>query len=310
MKFLWFFLFCWDIAFFAQGQNLVPNGSFEDFTSCPSDLDQIDNLYGWYKILNTPDNFNECATVWYASVPNNLAGAQEPFEGNGYAGCATFDFTFNYREIFGTELIDTLNPLKTYQVSMRVSRANGYIFTAASNKLGIKFTTKALTLGNTQVVDNFAQLYSDTFITDSTNWVLLHWNYTPDSPYSHVYIGNFFDDAHTDTIALGGFPASVYYYIDSVIIECVGNDCISNLSNDDNAPAHIQFSSDGSSISISFSAGVLALVNLADIYGRVVFSEHSYSSLKIPTKFFSSGIYLLQIQIDKDRFIKKIIIIN
>ncbi len=222
MKFLWFFLFCWNIAFFAQGQNLVPNGSFEDFTSCPSDLDQIDSVYGWYRVLGTPDNLNECATVWYASVPNNLVGAQEPFEGNGYAGCATFDFTFNYREIFGTELIDTLNPLKTYQVSMRVSRANGNIFTAASNNLGIKFTTQKAAVGNSAIINNFAQLYSDTLITDSTNWVLLHWNYIPDSAYSHMYIGNFFDDAHTDTIALGSFPASVYYYIDSVSLNVLG----------------------------------------------------------------------------------------
>ncbi len=246
----------------------------------------------------------------YASVPNNVVGAQEPFEGNGYAGCISFEFTYNYREIFGTDLADTMYPSNTYIISMRVSRANGYPYTAASNNLGIKFTTQKVAVGNSAIINNFAQLYSDTLITDSTNWVLLHWNYIPDSAYSHMYIGNFFDDAHTDTMALGDTPAGVYYYIDSVTVECIGKECMSAVPEIELVNPQIQYLPENSRIYIHLFSPSLAFAELRNTNGEIIFLSKFFSSLTIPVGNISSGLYLLQLRTNQNNYTQKILIIN
>jgi hypothetical protein len=114
---------------------------------------------------------------------------------------------------------------------MRISRGNRTIYQTdacvASNKMGLRFTTFGYPIGSIIPVDNYVQLFSDSMITDTLNWVLLNWNFTPDSSYTHIYVGNFFESANTDTIQINCPipPGRAYYFIDSVNIVCTSSNC-------------------------------------------------------------------------------------
>lgn len=57
-------------------------------------------------------------------------------------------------------------------------------------------------------------------ITDKTNWTKLSSTFIADSAYTHMLIGNFKEDAVTDTVVMGAFVYNgAYYYIDSASVE-------------------------------------------------------------------------------------------
>ena len=91
--------------------NLVQNGSFEDYTICPSNAFEVENCIGWYSAANTPDYFNVCASLLPlgtgVSVPSNSYGFQYAYQGNAYMGAGML-CPDNIREIIRGTLIDSL----------------------------------------------------------------------------------------------------------------------------------------------------------------------------------------------------------
>jgi hypothetical protein len=88
---------------------------------------------------------------------------------------------------------------------MRVSRGNWTNQSyncSASNNIGVRFTTKPYSASFPPPINNTATLNTDTIVKDTLNWILLSWNFTADSAYNYIYIGNFFDNAHTDTVVI------------------------------------------------------------------------------------------------------------
>ena len=71
---------------FGKAQNLVPNPSFEDFTTCPTTLGTGGPLQciPWIGI-NSADYFNVCGG-FLIGVPINILGYQEARTGAAYAG--------------------------------------------------------------------------------------------------------------------------------------------------------------------------------------------------------------------------------
>lgn len=78
----------------ANGQNLVPNYSFENYTSCPTATAQFNLATPWDMPANTggatTDFYNECNTTGTADVPLNVGGYQSAKTGIGYAGLYTY----------------------------------------------------------------------------------------------------------------------------------------------------------------------------------------------------------------------------
>src|SRR6185295_11530904 len=70
-------------------QNLVPNPSFENYSTCPNDLKQIYFAFPWFQpntYLNAVDYFNSCTSNSSIDIPNNWAGYQCPHTGLAYSG--------------------------------------------------------------------------------------------------------------------------------------------------------------------------------------------------------------------------------
>lgn len=297
-----------------EAQNsLVPNGSFEEFTSCPWNLSQVDSSIGWHRVLNTPDYFATCAP-YPVSIPSTIAGFQQSQYGNAYMGLYTYIWYEFWREIIGTELTTPMIPGNVYSVSMRVSRGNSTSMAwncAASNKLGMRFTTNEYTLADSIPIDNYAQVYVDSFVTDTLNWVLLQWNYEADSAYTHVYIGNFFDDAHTDTLVINPVylqDCLSYYFIDSVNIICLSASCVTNISELGLNNVAIRYDVNEEQVYISGEVKKAEVV-VCNVVGQIIEKENTVGNVTIDASQWSKGIYLVEIKTEKLMVVKKILVL-
>ncbi len=215
------FIFCcaiWSL----KGQNLVPNPSFEVYDTCPWGQSQIKFAVGWSSYSYTPDYFNSCDDNGQAGVPFNVLGFQNPRTGNAYAGFYAYAIMGLYREFIGTSLIQQLIIGKKYYVTFYVNTAfnpnPGWHSTFAVNKLGARFTTVPYTYSIPIPVDNFAQIYTDSIISDTVNWVKISGSFIADSAYRFVSFGNFFTDSATTHISLDTLSSYAYYFIDDIIV--------------------------------------------------------------------------------------------
>lgn len=218
--------------------NLVPNPSFESYTLCPDNWAQITRASGWNTAGASPDYYNACASAGSFSVPGNAQGYQLAADGNAYVGIRTYARGDNsnysiYREVIVSSLSSSLTIGQKYFVSFKVSLTlNNIESGVAVNKTGALFTTYPLVYTGTDSTDamptnkNFAHIYTDSIITDTANWTMIAGSFVADSGYSHIYIGNFFENQNTDTIIFN--PDSLigccsYYYVDDVRVSTDSN---------------------------------------------------------------------------------------
>jgi hypothetical protein len=123
--------------------NLVLNPSFESYTACPTNSDQLSNSAGWFSFGESPDYFNSCNNSGFG-LPLNLIGYQNANTGTSYAGFAAYSSMGFAREFIGSQLTQTLNIGTKYYISMKVSLAE---FDAINqqyipcNKIGIRLST-------------------------------------------------------------------------------------------------------------------------------------------------------------------------
>lgn len=206
-------------------QNLVPNPSFEQYTACPNFQCQIYRATGWQSFGYTPDYFNACSLIQNYSVPQNGVGYQYAATGNAYAGIGTYYSTNNVREYIGIQLINSLTINQTYYVSFKANFTLFININCATNKLGVLFSTVSYALDTLcspttlLLPQNNAQVYDDSIITDTANWTLVSGSFVADSAYKYIIIGNFFDNAHTDTIMYNTtYPSVSYYFIDDIYV--------------------------------------------------------------------------------------------
>ncbi|MEO5675110.1 MAG: T9SS type A sorting domain-containing protein [Chitinophagales bacterium] len=302
-----------------QSQNLVPNGSFEEFYSCPWTTGQVDTCLDWQgmggfdnlpQFPGTPDYFASCAPL-IISVPDNYFGSQSAFEGNAYVGIYTFDYVWWYREIIGTKLMSPIIPGDNYHISMRVSRGNWTQYATgncvASNKIGIRFTNSPYSQTNLPLINNQAQLFEDFLITDTLNWVLLTWNFIPDSAYNYLYIGNFFDDAHTDTVSVNcPFPGHSYYFIDSLNVICTDENCFTNSLNVINQEINILYDHESKTIFLNYTQKVVFV--LINAVGEVVLKMSDAGTDHINASQLSRGVYLAKLSTEQKIMVKKIFV--
>ncbi len=205
-------------------QNMVTNGSFEQYTTCPENLDEVHFCTGWQKgSVASSDYFNGCATGIITDVPQNKIGYQSASEGTAYAGIITYeDNNPDYAEyLIGT--LQQLTPGHSYKVSLKISRADTCYF--ASNGIAAFFYVDNIGVNNQVTVQSLDlepqidfQNYS--LVTDGQSWTTLTDTLVADSAYKHIVIGRFIDTSEIDTVRLspGIIFDFAYYYIDEVSV--------------------------------------------------------------------------------------------
>jgi gliding motility-associated-like protein len=244
---LLFLLFFINIGVLSS-QNLVINPSFENTANgCagfPFPVEGFSDLNDWDNAnsnapgdsCSSPDLFSTCNTgiTNILGVPGNALGYQNARTGNKYAGIINYSAPFGindqYREYIQGHTTSALVAGQTYCVSMFVSLADDSPW--ACNNMGIYFSNtqylRDACAGSSPRINVTPQLnYSCAIINDTTpQWFRIQWNYVAVGGEQYFVIGNFFNDAGTNSVSTGATSLQnqfAYYYIDDVSI--VPNTC-------------------------------------------------------------------------------------
>ena len=232
--------------------NLVRNPGLENDLFIPTSFIGAANpgaqfIAGWrLPTRGTADFFNAVNAPGSAvELPNNICfGNQSPRNGYGYGGIFAYSSSGS-REYMENQLNAPMIVGKKYLVSMYVSLSD--FSTIAIDNLGIALRTsqtRELTFSNlsfTPVVVSPDNL----FLSDKKSWVNISAVITADQPYQYLVIGNFKNNASTDTLRLtdtssvlsgGSFAGcasivhTAYYFVDDVVVaevnEAAGPQCL------------------------------------------------------------------------------------
>ncbi len=233
-------------------QNLVYNGDFEEYSSCPDNasspfeiLYQIEKCIGWTApTYGTSDYFNECAMDFFlngqvaqppaSAICQTCFGCQPPFNGNGYLGFYATSYTggsgsdgYNgimWWEYVSGKLIEPLIAGEKYKYSMEISLSE--VSDLMINEIGVYLSNIEVHTLNTASLNLEPQLiFQDSnFFNDTINWIHLETEFLADGGEQFITIGNFKDNITTDTlrrIPINIGQMSTYIFVDDVRIEKV-----------------------------------------------------------------------------------------
>lgn len=208
---------------FAQS-NLVPNGSFEVYSTCPTgSLGEINKATPWFQ-PNYPyagaggssDFFHFCSGESCGSL------SQCPRTGIGMAGvCLLFDTTLTDRdkgrEYFEVGLTDSMIASRKYCVRFYANLANG-------SGYGIKQVQAVLTTDSLLYNDPDYSFISGvtpfieslSIISDTANWVKVETTYTASGGEKFLTLGNFSPGSAVNLTPFGG--GATYYLFDDVSV--------------------------------------------------------------------------------------------
>jgi outer membrane protein OmpA-like peptidoglycan-associated protein len=213
---------------FCKAQNLVPNGSFEEYTACPGTFSQSPSEFratSWHTVsLGTPDHFHSCSDG-EADVPYNWAGKSEAYEGKGYAGIYLWMEDENeYREYLQCQLLQPLTKDSTYRIVFQYKLSSYSKFSI--DRIGLVFTDTTLKMRYNHAIFRTPDLsvIRDSALTRETGlWETASFRYKASGDEKFLSIGNFFDNAATRSYQIITRPVaqemlakSAYYYIDDV----------------------------------------------------------------------------------------------
>lgn len=300
------------LVFQGFGQiNLVPNPSFEDTVSCPTGGSAIDLAVGWQAFRNSPDYFNSCNGS-FVSIPSNFAGYAPAKDGNAYSGFICFySYLQNSREFIGISLNQSTIPGQKYFASFYISLAYNIITSRmgiASNNLGIKMSTIPFTVSLPAPIDNSAQVYSNSIISDSTNWTKVSGSFIADSAYEYLMIGNFFTDSATTISVLDSNAIYSYYYVDQVVLS-TDSLFANHLLETKNDLIPI-ISPNPSCNFVDISGKKLEEILIRDVIGKIVFRDNNILDwpYRIDVSNFRKGVYFLTSITENLSFCTRIII--
>lgn len=291
MKYCLFILFFLIIK--VHSQNLVPNYSFEDTLHCPSMGGQMNLAPPWFQpTTGTPDYFNECSST--SGVPTN-GGYQYAKTGKAYAGFILFAFT-SFREYIEVPLISTLLAGKNYCVSFYVNlseRSN-----VAIDAIGLYFSNDSITSNSYFNLPYQPQVKNsdENVLNDTANWVLISGDYIAVGEEKYITIGNFKNNADTDSLFLGGGGGSVaYYYIDDVSITLCDTSGVGIKENISINTIKVFQNPSNETFNISLPNQQTFHVQVIDITGRKVHErKNATGTIKVDCSGFSSGVYFVK----------------
>jgi hypothetical protein len=294
--------------------NLVPNPSFEDTVDClTSGLGGINSnkcLY-WYSFRSSPDYWTECSN--YDQIPNIGATYQYAHSGNKMIGFATYTTPIAipglFREIPGVDLIQPTISGQRYYFSMFINQCYNnkplWYCSLGSNRMGVKLTNTYYIQG--APINNNADYVDTIFHTDTLNWTKISGSFISNGSFTKLMIGNFFDDAHTDTINLDNDSvtyqlAIAYYLVDDV---CLSTDSLyaatwTGIKENQLSPFSISLFPNPatSSITIKGISSQFSQYRIIDVQGKVLlnqnFKPNSANSLNIDITSLPSNMYIIQ----------------
>lgn len=306
-------------------QNLVPNSSFEQYSTCPNAYFQIAFAFPWFQ-PNTNNSmatiyFNQCSTNANISVPFNINGYQQAHTGNAYAGIGLLYFLGvidGGRYYLEVQLDSTLLKDKKYLVSFYASLSNDSKY--ATDAIGAYFSSDSVTYSSTyfpalplipQVTNHVGNIISDT-----VNWVLISGQYIASGGEKFITIGNFYPDnaSGIDTVNLMGADGASYYIDDVSVVPDTTTE-VSELQKE-SMKFKVYPNPTESEIIVEYYGNIkqIMTLNLYNLLG-VQIGTHTFdkgsNTMKISLSNYEAGIYFYKIASeDKTITENKLIIIK
>ena len=221
--------------FIAKGysQNLIPNPSFEYFTSCPR-FQEFYKLTPWCGLSGGEDSYNVCFNAvggpGGTGVPYGFQGFQYPRTGNGMGSVILFlvgSGVQDHREYIHVPLTKPLTAGKTYCGTMYLNLYNESKYTTDRAGMYVSSTPFACNQAMPQPqwispLNVTPQIINPgNFITDTLNWREVYGTFTASGNEQYLTIGNFYNDAATNKVVIN--PSSGYnvtfFLIDDASLE-------------------------------------------------------------------------------------------
>jgi len=220
------FLAFFSLGITSYGQNLVPNGSFEDYRLCPDFIHQIERSTHWYTVNGTPDYFHACASSPLAGVPVNSVGYKLPRTGSAYAHLGVYAPTAEgafpgYKEFMQTRLRSPLQAGRDYAVSFYVSLSDSS--KQGIDGMGLYLSRDSLVTrppGNDTLLRPQITNLGGKVLRDKTNWTRIAGIYRANGGEQYLTIGNFYPkrELTVDSLGFSLIFGGCSYYIEDVSV--------------------------------------------------------------------------------------------
>jgi len=225
------FVFLAPTSFAQEGENLVPNGSFESIGKKPKRLGKIESATGWVSPTGVRADLFVETKIPEIGVPDNAYGQEDPQEGDNYIGVTGFSYGNKVpRSYVMTKLEAPMKKGMKYCVKMYVSLAEASKY--ASNNTGVMFSKKQFgTESKVSIIEDASIVHLNNdyeTISARYDWTEICGTYTAKGGEKYITLGNFASndetrfermkkDAKTKDIRVKQV-ISAYYYIDDVSV--------------------------------------------------------------------------------------------
>lgn len=290
-----------------RAQNLVPNGSLEEYTTCPDNGNQMNRAIGWSTYRGTPDYLNLCDTIGIASVPLNFAGNRYAADGDAYAAIIAWETGGppNQREYFGAALSVPLIPGMPIFLAFKVIMATGGLQDDCRwsvNGVGIRFAMNSYFENNNFPSPNQAAIHLTAAPLDTVRWTTVSGMYVPDSAYRYIVLGNFFDDGLITPVQFNpnGNINRAFAFIDDICVSHYPDDCGIETNLHERSRTHFYTSPNpfSTDIRVSLSGPVDSDMDvwMRDFLGRTVWTgriQSGRTSFTIDGSHLPEGLYVI-----------------
>jgi len=283
---------------YGQGQNIIQNGDFEQFTICPNGMDLIQLATFWNRAgTGTSDYFNQCSNNTYSDVPFNYWGFQGAHSGLGYSGICLYDeyigTALNYREYIENELNSTLIAGATYSFEMYINLVDSCRY--STNDIGVYFSdTTCYGVPDYFPIDVYPQIINlNGIYPDSLSWLKITGDYIATGGENFIVIGNFKSDSSTN-LALSN--SNTYETIAYILVDDVSLSLSTGIKSDEHLDKfNIYPNPFINELEINSSTQHQATISLYDLSLHKLIQQEFVNDIKLDLSAFKSGIYFYEL---------------
>jgi OOP family OmpA-OmpF porin len=222
MRHFYLYIICIFFHFTLSAQdNLVPNYSFENYSACPTSADALANATDWYSCNSaSPDYFNSCQLLAFTyGIPFTLNGYQQARTGQAFTGIYVYgNVPAPHKEYLQVQLSSALKEDTDYDITFYINLSDNS--SVAISQLGAYLSATAVGDTTAAALPFTPQVVSasGTYLNDTAKWVKISGTFTAAGGEKFITIGNFKDDASTDTLQMSALPALSYYFVEDISV--------------------------------------------------------------------------------------------
>ncbi len=231
---------CFCLASF--GQNLIPNGSFETYSSLPTDLGQYALVSSWSNCSSStgdPDFYHTNGAL-LADLPVTSVADIPAYDGEAIMGfTATGKKGSNFREYLNVRLPNALSQGQKYKMTFKVSNGSTFDYSLSglgTSNFGVAFSVNQLVQTDNDPINVIPEFETFNVLFDR-GWKTISFSFTADDDFEWITLGVFNDDSDLDIEFKEGnssLAEYAYYFVDDFTLENIpsGMEQTSNDRND------------------------------------------------------------------------------